>query len=106
MIDTAVRKRHGARSLRERLAALETDPSVTDAAVSRIAQGTKILAECGYEKVFKQTFDCLVGMKRSSSKHLIAFLMSIFARPILATCLHRWFCDGCYVSFYAQACVL
>ncbi|XP_006305491.2 GEM-like protein 1 [Capsella rubella] len=38
---------------------LKTGPSVADAAVSRIAQGTKIIAEGGYEKVFKQTFECL-----------------------------------------------
>ncbi|KAL1218733.1 GEM-like protein 1 [Cardamine amara subsp. amara] len=38
---------------------LKTGPSVADTAVSRIAQGTKILAEGGYEKVFKQTFECL-----------------------------------------------
>ncbi|KAJ0233743.1 GEM-like protein 1 [Hirschfeldia incana] len=38
---------------------LKTGPSVADAAVTRIAQGTKILAEGGYEKVFKQTFECL-----------------------------------------------
>ncbi|XP_010538166.1 PREDICTED: GEM-like protein 1 [Tarenaya hassleriana] len=37
---------------------LKTGPSVADAAVSRIAQGTKILTEGGYEKVFKQTFEC------------------------------------------------
>ncbi|XP_010549315.1 PREDICTED: GEM-like protein 1 [Tarenaya hassleriana] len=37
---------------------LKTGPSVADTAVSRIAQGTKILAEGGYEKVFKQTFEC------------------------------------------------
>lgn len=38
---------------------MKTGPSVADTAVSRIAQGTKILAEGGYEKVFKQTFECL-----------------------------------------------
>ncbi|KAK4772461.1 hypothetical protein SAY86_014236 [Trapa natans] len=31
---------------------LKTSPSFTDAALGRIAQGTKILAEGGYEKVF------------------------------------------------------
>ena len=30
---------------------------MADAAVGRIAQGTKIFAEGGYEKVFKQTFE-------------------------------------------------
>ncbi|KAL3514244.1 hypothetical protein ACH5RR_026961 [Cinchona calisaya] len=36
---------------------LKTGPSMADAAVGRIAQGTKILAEGGYEKVFRQTFE-------------------------------------------------
>ncbi|KAL3504840.1 hypothetical protein ACH5RR_034681 [Cinchona calisaya] len=36
---------------------LKTGPSMADAAVGRIAQGTKILAEGGYEKVFSQTFE-------------------------------------------------
>lgn len=36
---------------------LKTGPSVTDAAVGRIAQGTKVLAEGGYDKVFRQSFE-------------------------------------------------
>ncbi|KAL7615189.1 GLABRA2 expression modulator [Lactuca sativa] len=36
---------------------LKTAPSLTDAALGRIAQGTKVLAEGGYEKIFRQTFD-------------------------------------------------
>ncbi|XP_057490278.1 GEM-like protein 1 [Actinidia eriantha] len=36
---------------------LKTGPSFADAAVGRIAQGTKVLAEGGYEKVFRQTFE-------------------------------------------------
>ncbi|KAI9107134.1 hypothetical protein K1719_022662 [Acacia pycnantha] len=35
---------------------LRTGPSVAEAAVGRIAQGTKVLAEGGYEKIFRQTF--------------------------------------------------
>lgn len=38
---------------------LKTGPSVTDAAMGRIAQGTKVLAEGGYEKIFRQTFDTI-----------------------------------------------
>ncbi|XP_052188341.1 GEM-like protein 1 [Diospyros lotus] len=38
---------------------LKTGPSFTDAAFGRIAQGTKVLAEGGYEKVFLQTFETL-----------------------------------------------
>lgn len=36
---------------------VKTGPSFADAAVGRIAQGTKVLAEGGYEKVFRQTFE-------------------------------------------------
>ncbi|GAV66804.1 GRAM domain-containing protein [Cephalotus follicularis] len=38
---------------------LKTGPSFADAAVGRIAQGTKVLAEGGYEKIFRQTFETL-----------------------------------------------
>ncbi|XP_021285044.1 GEM-like protein 1 [Herrania umbratica] len=36
---------------------LKTGPSFADAAVGRIAQSTKVLAEGGYEKIFRQTFE-------------------------------------------------
>ncbi|KAK1361786.1 GLABRA2 expression modulator [Heracleum sosnowskyi] len=36
---------------------LKTAPSLTDAALTRIAQGTKVLAEGGYENIFRQTFE-------------------------------------------------
>lgn len=36
---------------------VKTGPSFADAAVGRIAQGTKVLAEGGYEKIFRQTFE-------------------------------------------------
>lgn len=36
---------------------LKTSPSFADAAVGRIAQGTKVLAEGGYEKIFRQNFE-------------------------------------------------
>ncbi|XP_051140405.1 GLABRA2 expression modulator-like [Andrographis paniculata] len=36
---------------------LKTSPSLTDAALGRIAQGTKVLTEGGYEKIFRQTFE-------------------------------------------------
>ncbi|KAL1539203.1 Cleavage polyadenylation factor subunit fip1 [Salvia divinorum] len=36
---------------------LKTGPSITDAAVGRIARSTKVLAEGGYEKVFQNTFE-------------------------------------------------
>ncbi|KAG9139861.1 hypothetical protein Leryth_015239 [Lithospermum erythrorhizon] len=36
---------------------LNTGPSFTDAALARIAQSAKVLAEGGYEKLFQQTFE-------------------------------------------------
>ncbi|WCJ22565.1 GRAM domain family protein [Euphorbia peplus] len=42
---------------------LKVSPSFTDAAVSRIAQGTKVFAEGGHDKVFQQTFGIGAGEK-------------------------------------------
>ncbi|KAL0392381.1 UNVERIFIED_CONTAM: GEM-like protein 1 [Sesamum radiatum] len=42
---------------------LKTGPSVADAAVGKIAQGTKVLAEGGYEKIFQNTFQNVPGEK-------------------------------------------
>ncbi|EPS64970.1 hypothetical protein M569_09811, partial [Genlisea aurea] len=42
---------------------LKTGPSVADAAVGRIAQSTKVLAEGGYEKVFQNTFETVPDEK-------------------------------------------
>ncbi|XP_039026158.1 GLABRA2 expression modulator-like [Hibiscus syriacus] len=36
---------------------LKTSPRFTEAAMGRIARGTKVLAEGGYDRVFRQTFD-------------------------------------------------
>lgn len=35
---------------------MRTAPSITEAAVGRIAQGTKVLAEGGHDKIFRQAF--------------------------------------------------
>ncbi|XP_076890349.1 GEM-like protein 1 [Bidens hawaiensis] len=42
---------------------LKTAPSITDAAVGRIAQGTKALTEGGYEKIFATTFETVPDEK-------------------------------------------
>ncbi|XP_076901378.1 GEM-like protein 1 [Bidens hawaiensis] len=42
---------------------LKTGPSITDAAVGIIAQGTKALAEGGYEKIFATTFETVPDEK-------------------------------------------
>ncbi|XP_028754519.1 GLABRA2 expression modulator-like [Neltuma alba] len=38
-----------------------TNPSFTEAAVGRIARGTKILAEGGHDNIFRQTFESVPG---------------------------------------------
>ncbi|KDP28375.1 hypothetical protein JCGZ_14146 [Jatropha curcas] len=42
---------------------LKVSASLTDAAMARIAQGTKVLTEGGHDKVFQQTFGYLHGEK-------------------------------------------
>lgn len=42
---------------------MKTGPSITDAAVGRIAQGTKALTEGGYEKIFATTFETVPDEK-------------------------------------------
>ncbi|KAK4490393.1 hypothetical protein RD792_001069 [Penstemon davidsonii] len=46
---------------------LKTSPSLTDAALGRIAQGTKVLAEGGYEKIFRQTFETVPEEQMTNS---------------------------------------
>ncbi|GAV79240.1 GRAM domain-containing protein [Cephalotus follicularis] len=42
---------------------VKVSPSLTDAAMARLAQGTMLLKEGGHEKVFQQTFETLPGEK-------------------------------------------
>lgn len=42
---------------------VKVSPSLTDAAMARITQGTKVFTEGGHDKVFKQTFETLPGEK-------------------------------------------
>ncbi|KAK4368708.1 hypothetical protein RND71_012500 [Anisodus tanguticus] len=59
---------------------LKTSPSLADAAIGRIAQGTKVLAEGGYEKVFGQTFETLPEEKLLKS---YACYLSTSAGPVM-----------------------
>ncbi|RZS12386.1 hypothetical protein BHM03_00043826, partial [Ensete ventricosum] len=59
---------------------LKTGPSFTDAAVGRIAQGTKVIAEGGYEKIFRQTFDSFPDEQLRNS---YACYLSTSAGPIM-----------------------
>lgn len=59
---------------------LKTAPSFADAALGRIAQGTKVLAEGGYEKIFRQTFETVPEEKLLDS---FACYLSTSAGPVM-----------------------
>jgi len=40
------------------ISAVKTGPSITDTAMGRIAQISKVISEGGYDKIFQQTFEC------------------------------------------------
>ncbi|KAK9285939.1 hypothetical protein L1049_025141 [Liquidambar formosana] len=59
---------------------LKTGPSFADAALGRIAQGTKVLAEGGYEKIFRQTFETVPEEQLQNS---FACYLSTSAGPVM-----------------------
>ncbi|KAL3838629.1 hypothetical protein ACJIZ3_023220 [Penstemon smallii] len=59
---------------------LKTSPSLADAALGRIAQGTKVLAEGGYEKIFRQTFETVPEEQLTNS---FACYLSTSAGPVM-----------------------
>ncbi|XP_061356683.1 GLABRA2 expression modulator [Gastrolobium bilobum] len=59
---------------------LKTSPSFAEAAVGRIAQGTKVLAEGGYEKIFLNTFETLPEERLKNS---YACYLSTSAGPVM-----------------------
>ncbi|KAF5747333.1 GLABRA2 expression modulator [Tripterygium wilfordii] len=59
---------------------LKTSPSFTEAALGRIAQGTKVLAEGGYEKIFRQTFETVAEEQLQNS---FACYLSTSAGPVM-----------------------
>uniref|UniRef100_A0A0A9GGD9 GRAM domain-containing protein n=1 Tax=Arundo donax TaxID=35708 RepID=A0A0A9GGD9_ARUDO len=59
---------------------LKTGPSITDAAMGRISQITKVIAEGGYEKIFHQTFDVAPGEKLKKPH---ACYLSTSAGPVM-----------------------
>ncbi|OIV93045.1 hypothetical protein TanjilG_20707 [Lupinus angustifolius] len=59
---------------------LKTNPSFAEAAMGRIAQGTKVLAEGGYEKIFLRTFDTVPGEHLQNS---FACYLSTSAGPVM-----------------------
>ncbi|WOL18406.1 GEM-like protein 1 [Canna indica] len=61
---------------------VKTSPSLTDAAFARISQGTKVLAEGGNDKVFKQTFGTFPG---EELRKAYACYISTSAGPVIGT---------------------
>lgn len=61
---------------------VKTGPSFTDAAMARLAQGTKVLAEGGCDKVFQQTFGILPG---EQLKKAYACYLSTSSGPMIGT---------------------
>ncbi|MBA0592204.1 hypothetical protein Gorai_009188 [Gossypium raimondii] len=59
---------------------LRTSPSFAEAAMGRIAQGTKVLAEGGYEKIFRQTFETVPEEQLENS---FACYLSTSAGPVM-----------------------
>ncbi|KAB2058176.1 hypothetical protein ES319_A11G216400v1 [Gossypium barbadense] len=59
---------------------LKTSPSLAEAAMGRIAQGTKVLAEGGYEKIFRQTFETVPEEKLQDC---FACYLSTSAGPVM-----------------------
>ncbi|XP_052195570.1 GLABRA2 expression modulator-like [Diospyros lotus] len=59
---------------------LKTAPSLTDGALGRIAQGTKVLAEGGHEKIFRQTFETVPEEQLQDS---YACYLSTSAGPVM-----------------------
>ncbi|OMO56222.1 FH interacting protein 1 [Corchorus capsularis] len=59
---------------------LKTSPSFAEAAMGRIAQGTKVLAEGGYERIFRQTFETVPEEQLQNS---FACYLSTSAGPVM-----------------------
>lgn len=64
------------------LYAVKTGPSVTDAAMARLAQGTKVLTEGGQDKVFQHTFATHPGEKLLNA---YACHLSTSSGPVIGT---------------------
>lgn len=59
---------------------VKTAPSFADAAMGRIAQGTKVLAEGGHEKIFRHTFETVPEEQLLNS---YACYLSTSAGPVM-----------------------
>lgn len=82
---------------------LKTGPSLADAALGRIAQGTKVLAEGGYDKIFRQTFETVPEEQLQNS---FACYLSTSAGPVMGvlyvSTAKLAFCSDIPLSYKAE----
>lgn len=75
--------------------------SLTDAAMAKISQGTKLLIEGGHERLFQQTFQILPGEKLL---HAFACHLSTTSGPVIGTLYISTqriaFCSDYPLSYY------
>jgi len=80
---------------------LKIGPSFTDTAMGRIAQGTKLLTEGGYENVFRRTFETIPGEKLQKAH---ACYLSTSAGPVIGTLylstVKLAFCSDSPLAYY------
>jgi len=62
--------------------AVRTAPNMADAAVARLAQGTKVYAEGGHDRIFYQTFGAMPG---EQLRKAYACYLSTSSGPIIGT---------------------
>ncbi|XVE77372.1 hypothetical protein DITRI_Ditri13aG0057000 [Diplodiscus trichospermus] len=82
---------------------LKVSPSLADAAVARLAQGTKLLAEGGHDRLFQQTFQILPGEKLL---HAFVCYLSTSSGPVIGTLYISTkriaFCSDYPLCYYAS----
>ncbi|GLT84891.1 hypothetical protein SLE2022_031010 [Rubroshorea leprosula] len=80
---------------------LRVSTSLTDAAMAKISQGTKLVIEGGHERLFQQAFQILPGEKLS---HAFACYLSTTSGPVIGTLYVSTqriaFCSDYPLSYY------
>jgi hypothetical protein len=86
-----------------RSSAVKTGPSITDAAMGRIAQISKVISEGGYDKIFQQTFE---GSPDEKLKKAYACYLSTSHGPIMGvlyvSTAKLAFCSDSPVAYFTE----
>jgi hypothetical protein len=79
-------------------------PSFTDIAMGRIPQGTKLLTEGGYENVFRQNFETILGeqLQKAYACYLSTFVGPVIGTLYLSTVKLSFFSDSPF-AYYPHA---